>query len=203
MMPGRLSIALMILIALLTSEGAMARDGGGHGGGFGGGHGGGFGGGHGGGFGGFHRGGFSGVPGGAFRGGHVGGGHFGGFHHHGHGGVGLFVGSPFFWPDFYYWPYYSFQPYYSSPTLITPSIPPTYIEQGTVSAVQPLEPNSWDYCSDPAGYYPYVKECPAGWQTIEPQPIEQQPGYWYYCTSPPGYYPYVRECSTVWQNVVP
>jgi hypothetical protein len=84
-----------------------------------------------------------------------------------------------------------------------PSIPPVYIEQGTVPKVQALEANKWDYCSKPEGYYPHVKECPAGWQRVEPQPIGQEPGYWYYCTSPAGYYPYVRQCSAIWQKVVP
>jgi hypothetical protein len=84
-----------------------------------------------------------------------------------------------------------------------PSSPPVYIEQGTVPKVQPLESNKWDYCSKPEGYYPHVKECPAGWQRVEPQPIGQEPGYWYYCTNPAGYYPYVRVCLANWQKVVP
>jgi hypothetical protein len=24
----------------------------------------------------------------------------------------------------------------------------------------------WYYCSDPAGYYPYVTQCNTGWQTV-------------------------------------
>lgn len=160
MMPGRLSIVLMI-IGLLANGGSMARDGGG---------------------------------------GHARDRHF--QESRRHGGIGFFIESPYSWPEFHYWPYYSFQPYYSS-TLITPASPPAYIDQETVPNIQSLEPNSWDYCDDPAGYYPYVQECPAGWQRVEPQPIEQEPGYWYYCTNPPGYYPYVRECSSIWRNVVP
>ena len=25
---------------------------------------------------------------------------------------------------------------------------------------------TWYYCSDPAGYYPYVTQCTVGWQTV-------------------------------------
>jgi hypothetical protein len=80
------------------------------------------------------------------------GGHFGGFHHHGHGSFGFFIGSPFFWPSYYYWPYFSYPLYYSSSTVIMPSTPTVYIEQGAIPIVQPLESNNWDYCSNPEGY---------------------------------------------------
>jgi hypothetical protein len=82
-----------------------------------------------------------------------------------------------------------------------PATPPVYIEQRTVAKVQPLESNKWDYCAKHEGYYPHVKECPARWQLVEPQPIGQEPGYWYYCTNPAGYYPYVKECSANGQKL--
>ncbi len=177
MMPRRLSMVFIILIALFSSGGALARDGGDR-------------------HGDIHR--------GAFKGGHVRGEHVEGSRHRNYGEFEFFVGSPFFWPDFYYWPYYTYPPYYSSPTMIMPSTPPAYIEQGTVvPQIQPLQQNNLDYCSDPAGYYPYVQECSSGWRRINPPLIEQEPGYRYYCTNPAGYYPFVRECSAVWRNVVP
>jgi len=223
MMTGKLSIALMIIVGLLTSTGSIAHDGGGlagsrSGGNFGGGQRGGTTGNPSGDFGvhgfggargesgvhGFGSRGDSGTQGFGFRNdGRAGDRHFDAPRHHRHGGSGFFIESPYSQPSFYYWPYYTFQPYYSSPTVIVPSTPPAYIEQGTAPDTQSLEPNSWEYCSDPAGYYPYVQECPGGWQKTDPQPIEQQPGYWYYCDDPPGYYPYIRECSSVWRNVVP
>jgi len=110
--------------------------------------------------------------------------------------------SPYSRPSFYYWPDYTFQPY-SSPPAVTPFSPPAYIDQGTVLNIQSFGPNSTDYCSSPAGYYPYVQECPTRWRRMDPQQIEQQPGYRYYCTNPPGSYPYNRKCSSVWRNVVP
>lgn len=140
---------------------------------------------------------------GAVRGGHVRDEHDEKFRHQDYGGIEYSVGSPFFWPDFYYWPYYSFPPYYSSSSIIMPATPPAYIDQGTVPYSQPLAPSNMDYCSEPAGYYPYVTECPSGWRRIEPPRIEQEPGYRYYCTHPSGHYPYVRECSSIWRNVVP
>jgi hypothetical protein len=31
---------------------------------------------------------------------------------------------------------------------------------------QPYSSQSWYYCSDPSGYYPYVTQCNTGWQTV-------------------------------------
>lgn len=200
MLSKRLSIVLMLFVALLASGGAMARNGGGFRGGY---SGGGFGGGHaGGGFrGGQVGGGFRGGHiGDGFRGGHFGGPHFRGFDHHVHGG--FFIGGPLFWPSYSYRPYYSYPPYYSSPAIVIPSVPSIYIEQSTVPKAQALESDNWDYCSNPEGYYPHVKVCPAGWQKIASHPLGLESGYWYYCTDPAGYYPYIRECSVMWQKVV-
>ncbi|HEY8095718.1 MAG TPA: hypothetical protein VIE65_06425, partial [Methylobacter sp.] len=144
MMSRRLSTVFMIVIALFFSRGALARDGGDR-------------------------------HGGVFKGGHVREEHFEGSRHRNDGEFEFFQGSPFFWPDFYYWPYYTYPPYYSSPTMIMPSVPPAYIDQGTVvPQIQPIQPNNLDYCSDPAGYYPYVQECSSGWRRIDPPLIEQE-----------------------------
>ncbi len=29
---------------------------------------------------------------------------------------------------------------------------------------------TWYYCAESKTYYPYVKECPGGWQRVTPQP---------------------------------
>lgn len=106
-------------------------------------------------------------------------------------------------PEFYYWPYYTFSPY-SSPSTLMQSPPSAYIDQGTVTPqIQPLGPTNQDYCLNPAGYYPYVRECLSGWQRVNQPLIEQQPGYRYYCTNPAGYYSSLRECSPIWRNVGP
>jgi hypothetical protein len=147
-----LAIAAAVLGATALSQPNLAYAGPhGGGGGF---HGGG-GGFHGGG-GGFHGGG-GGFHGGGFGGFH---GHFAGMHngfgerHEGFGdrredfrerhegfrrGVGFgFFGYPYGWD---YSPDYGYYDY-SQPSQI------------------------WYYCSDPAGYYPYVTQCNTGWQTV-------------------------------------
>ena len=148
-----LAIAAALLCAAALSLPTLAHagpHGGGGGGGF---HGGGFGGGfHAGGFqgGGFHGGGFGGFHGGGFGGFH---GRFAGVHHgfgvrHDRfiGGVGL---------GFYGYPYYGY-PYGGD----------YYPDYGYYDYGQPSAPQTWYYCSDPAGYYPYVTQCNTGWQTV-------------------------------------
>ena len=97
---------------------------------------------HGGGFGGFHGGGFhgSGFHGGGFHGDrfHDGRFHDGRFHH-----TRFFFGGGLAYP---WWGYY-----------------PDY---GNYDYSQPYSSQTWYYCSDPAGYYPYVTQCNTGWQAV-------------------------------------
>jgi len=86
------------------------------------------------------------------------------------GGVrfGLYVGGPAYWGG-YWGPRYYYSPYYYPPPVVTvPASPPTYVERGEAGAAP--EPGYWYYCSDSRAYYPYVKECPGGWQRVSPQP---------------------------------
>jgi hypothetical protein len=100
------------------------------------------------------------------------------WHHGGHARVGVYIGAPAYWyPPYYYPPYYApyYPGYYYPPVVVAPSAPPTYIEQGggqpaVASPQSPPEPNWWYYCADAKAYYPYVRECPAGWQRVAPQP---------------------------------
>jgi len=84
-----------------------------------------------------------------------------------HGGVrfGVVVGAPFY--PWYYPPYYS--PYYYPPAVAAPAGTQTYIEQGGAQAA-PAQSSYWYYCAESKTYYPYVKECPGGWQRVTPQP---------------------------------
>ena len=97
---------------------------------------------HGGGFGGFHGGGFhgSGFHGGGFHGDrfHDGRFHDGRFHH-----TRFFFGGGLAYP---WWGYY-----------------PDY---GNYDYSQPYSSQTWYYCSDPAGYHPYVTQCNTGWQAV-------------------------------------
>jgi len=99
------------------------------------------------------------------------GGHYGGYYgSYYRGGLGIAIGGPFWDPSWYYPSYY--YPYYYpdyAPAVEVPSTPPVYIERG-----QPADPSApsdvWYYCPDSKTYYPYVKECPGGWQTVPAQP---------------------------------
>ena len=74
-------------------------------------------------------------------------------------------------PSYYYYPY--------PPVVAVPAAPPTYIEQGQPPAPEqppapaPAPSNYWYYCSKPEGYYPYIKQCPGGWQRVASQPPSQ------------------------------
>jgi hypothetical protein len=114
--------------------------------------------------------------------GYRGGGHHGGKHHH--GGVRWSVGVNFGYPGWGWgWPYYGYSawgyPYYPYPyypayypaPVVVQQQPTTYIEQPAPQAQQQESPTGyWYYCADPGAYYPYIKECPAGWQRVAPQP---------------------------------
>ncbi|MHB1666387.1 MAG: hypothetical protein ACYCUK_03065 [Thiomonas sp.] len=44
----------------------------------------------------------------------------------------------------------------------------------------PAPPSYWYYCSNPAGYYPQIATCPAGWAQVLAQPAPPAP------TAPPA-----------------
>jgi hypothetical protein len=133
-----LAIAAALLCATALGEPNLAYAGP-HGGGGGGFHGGGMGGFHGGGFhgGGFHGGGFH---GGGFHGDRFHGGRFDGDRFHGNR---FFFGGSFGSPWWGYYPDYGYYDY-----------------------SQPYSSQTWYYCADPAGYYPYVTQCNTGWQAV-------------------------------------
>jgi len=85
--------------------------------------------------------------------------------------LGVPVG-PWYYPPYYY-PY---PPLVTLPAYSNMVAAPVYIEKGG-EASSPTTPASsyWYYCPSPQGYYPYVKECQAGWMTVLPQ-APTQPG---------------------------
>ena len=95
-------------------------------------------------------------------------------HGHGHSGVrfGVYVGPGWYGPayPYYYYPppYYYYPPYYPP---VAPAAPVTYVEQGVAQPAPALAPGYWYYCDGTKAYYPYVKECPGGWQRVSPQPV--------------------------------
>src|SRR5262245_47973786 len=78
--------------------------------------------------------------------------------------VGVGVGFPLWYPAPWYYapppPYY-----YPVPAVVTG--PTTYIERQDIA---PASADSWYYCEQSRGYYPYVKTCPGGWQKVPPVP---------------------------------
>ncbi len=89
--------------------------------------------------------------------------------HHGRVHFGVVIGAPFF--PWYYPPYY-YPPYYYPPAVVAvPAAPTTYIERGSPQSPPAQQSQGyWYYCAESKTYYPYVKECPAGWQRVTPQP---------------------------------
>ncbi len=59
------------------------------------------------------------------------------------------------------------EPVYSQPAYASPA----YAQQYQAPVQQ--QANFWYYCRSADGYYPYVRQCPEGWQPVSPRP----PGY--------------------------
>jgi len=109
--------------------------------------------------------------GGGHKGGYYwGGGHYGGYYGgYYRGGLGISIGGPFWGPSWYYPSYY--YPYYA-PAVEVPSTPPVYIERSEPADDSTLS-DVWYYCPESKTYYPYVEECPDGWQTVPAEPPSQ------------------------------
>ena len=151
-----------------------------------------------------HGGGAGAAPGGAaspgygagrpgWGGGHVGARPVQGPYHGGwHGGywgprVGLYFGGPGYWGGWPYawgaWPYawgadYAYG-YRAAPIVVYDTTQPqSFIQQEPPAAgaaqVAP-EVSYWYYCTQPAGYFPYVKDCSQPWLKVVPQAPSQQP----------------------------
>ena len=94
-------------------------------------------------------------------------------HWHGHSNVSIGVGiGPYWGEPWHYRPYgypYPYYPYYPPVVVAAPVAPPVYVEQTPAPTAAP-QTNSWYYCNASRTYYPYVKECPGGWQQVVPQP---------------------------------
>ena len=89
------------------------------------------------------------------------------------GGYGPYWGA--YAPYYYGYPYYYSAPVISQPIVIEQAQPQVYIEQQPQYAQQaqppqPVATNYWYFCEPAQGYWPYVKECPTGWQRVSPQP---------------------------------
>jgi hypothetical protein len=79
---------------------------------------------------------------------------------HWHGTVGVWIGpGPYWWGP----PYY---PYYYPPVVVAD---PVYVQPNPVVQV-PAPQTYWYFCRQSNMYYPYVSQCPGGWEQVSPTP---------------------------------
>ncbi|MDR2000724.1 MAG: hypothetical protein LBP94_04230 [Zoogloeaceae bacterium] len=83
-------------------------------------------------------------------------------HGHGHGGarLGVYVGG--FWG-----PWWGPSAYYYNPPVVVQQ--PIQIEAPAAIQAAPTE-TYWYFCRSANAYYPYVKNCPGGWERVSPTP---------------------------------
>ena len=83
-------------------------------------------------------------------------------HHHARVSIGFGFGYPYYAAPWYY----PGPAYYPAPIVVQQQ-PQVYVEREDAA---PQTQNYWYYCADSKTYYPYVKECPAGWQRVPATP---------------------------------
>ncbi|MFM9434198.1 hypothetical protein ACFDR9_001252 [Janthinobacterium sp. CG_23.3] len=90
-------------------------------------------------------------------------------HHHGYSRVhvGVAIGAPLYWGGGWYGdPYFDYPyAYRYRPALVVVEAP-VYVERGVTPAA-----GLWYFCSNPQGYYPYVKQCSTPWRTVAPYSV--------------------------------
>jgi hypothetical protein len=53
---------------------------------------------------------------------------------------------------------------------VSPPQATQYVERSEAAAEQAPAPATWYFCREANAYYPYVKQCPGGWQRVPAQP---------------------------------
>jgi hypothetical protein len=90
-------------------------------------------------------------------------------------GWALTAGSPWYWGAPYATPAFYPYGYMATPypgLLVNEDV--TYVQQGQADIVEPPQPArkaSWYYCTEPAGYHPYVQQCSRPWIAVQPQSV--------------------------------
>jgi hypothetical protein len=91
-----------------------------------------------------------------------------------YGGPGYYAGPGYWgatWP--YAWGAAYAAPYALAPWVVnTAPAPQVFIQQEVLPATPaPAAPTDsyWYYCTQPAGYFPYVKDCSQAWMKVVPQ----------------------------------
>ena len=96
-------------------------------------------------------------------------------HHPHHGGprVSLSFGpyyGPWGYSPYFYDPFFYSRRWNDRPIFIEQPAPQVYVEQPQVYSQAAPNNNYWYFCEAAQAYWPYVKECPGGWQRVVPQP---------------------------------
>ena len=115
--------------------------------------------------------------GGPYHGGYPGGGWYRGGYYGGYYGprVGVVIGGPVWGPWYYPPPYPYYYPPYPPAVVTVPASPPVYIEQGQSGPAPSNQAGTWYYCPEAKSYYPYVNQCPSGWQAVPATPPQAAP----------------------------
>ncbi|MGE5465657.1 MAG: hypothetical protein ACM3RQ_00625 [Methanocella sp.] len=80
-----------------------------------------------------------------------------------HFGIGIGIPGPWYYAPPVYYPYYP-------PAVVVPA-PSAYVEQAPspVYSTRPVQ-SFYYYCAASKGYYPYVRDCPGGWERVPTRP---------------------------------
>ena len=66
-------------------------------------------------------------------------------------------------------------PYVTGPLVVNTVVaPPVYVEQDPAPVAPAPVASYWYYCPQPAGYFPYVKDCSQPWLKVVPQAPGEQ-----------------------------
>jgi hypothetical protein len=87
-------------------------------------------------------------------------------------GFGVYVGGPGYWgawPYAYGWGAGYAWPYAVSPLVVNAAPAPQVIVQPAAPVPEVPATSYWYYCTQPAGYFPYVQDCTQAWMKVVPQ----------------------------------
>jgi hypothetical protein len=90
--------------------------------------------------------------------------------HQGHGGWWWLAGGVWY---SYLTPIYPYPDPYQPPIVVAPQAPVEVAPPNPPSQPSTQAAQFWYYCTNPAGYYPYVSQCASGWQKVPASPPPQ------------------------------
>ena len=76
------------------------------------------------------------------------------------------IGGPYYYGGY---PYYYPPPVVYAPPPVVYAPPVVYQQPAPPPAVAP-QAQTWYYCDNPQGYYPYVSQCGTGWRQVPARP---------------------------------